>query len=96
MVGDVAAAVGLEHAHAGRLEQLGRRDQVLVGAGAASHGHDRVVLDDQLSDTMKAEIEGYYPEYVAPPHLDDPRRNETSWIYYKKVVNGERTPPDRD
>jgi hypothetical protein len=50
---------------------------------------------DQLSDTMKAEIAMYYPEYDAPPPLDDPRRNETSWIYYKKVRDGERKAPER-
>ncbi len=51
---------------------------------------------DQLSDTMKAEIEKHYPDYDAPPPLDDPRRNETSWIYYKKVRDGERKAPERD
>lgn len=51
---------------------------------------------DQLSDTMKAEIEKHYPDYDAPPPLDDPRRNETSWIYYKKVRDGERKAPVRD
>ena len=51
---------------------------------------------DQLSATMQAEIEKHYPEYVEPPPLDDPRRNETSWIYYKKVREGERKAPERD
>ncbi len=51
---------------------------------------------DDMSDTMKAEIENHYPEYVAPPPLDDPRRNETSWIYYKKIRDGEREAPKRD
>ncbi len=51
---------------------------------------------DQMSDTMKAEIEKHYPEYVAPPPADDTRRNETSWLYYKKIRDGERKPPDRD
>lgn len=51
---------------------------------------------DQLSDTMKAEIEAHYPDYVAPPPLDDDRPNETSWIYYKKVREGVREAPERD
>ena len=50
---------------------------------------------DELSDTMKREIRAYYPDYVAPPPLDDDRRNETSWIYYQRVQSGERTLPDR-
>ncbi len=51
---------------------------------------------DQMSDTMKAEIEKHYPEYVAPPPADDMRRNETSWLYYKKIRDGERQAPERD
>jgi len=50
---------------------------------------------DDMPDTMKAEIARHYPEYTSPPASDDPRRNETSWIYYKKVREGERQPPDR-
>lgn len=51
---------------------------------------------DDMSDLMKAEIRTYYPDYVAPPPLDDERRNETSWLYYKKVRDGERMLPDRN
>ena len=51
---------------------------------------------DDMSDTMKAEIATHYPEYTDPPPADDPRRNETSWIYYKKVREGEREAPQRD
>jgi hypothetical protein len=51
---------------------------------------------DQLSDTMKAEIAEHYPEYDSPPPVDDARRNETSWIYYKKIRDGERKAPERD
>ena len=43
---------------------------------------------DQLSDLLKSEIAANYPEYVAPPPLDDPRRNETSWTYMKKIIDG--------
>lgn len=51
---------------------------------------------DDMSDTMKNEIRQHYPDYVSPPPSDDPRRNETSWIYYKKVRDGERDAPKRD
>lgn len=50
---------------------------------------------DDMSDTMKIEIARHYPEYTAPPPADDMRRNETSWSYYKKIREGERTAPDR-
>ncbi len=39
---------------------------------------------DDLSATMKAEIDSNYPEYRNPPPLDDQRPNETSWTYFKK------------
>ncbi|MEM7501705.1 MAG: DUF1838 family protein [Pseudomonadota bacterium] len=51
---------------------------------------------DDMSDTIKREIRDHYPDYVGPPPLDDPRRNETSWLYYKKVRDGERRAPDRN
>ncbi|MEM7612437.1 MAG: DUF1838 family protein [Pseudomonadota bacterium] len=51
---------------------------------------------NDLSERMKGEIRNHYPDYVAPPPLDDARKNETSWMYYKRVRDGERTLPDRD
>ena len=51
---------------------------------------------DQLSDRMKNEIRTHYPDYVGPPPADDMRRNETSWMYYQRVRDGERTAPNRN
>lgn len=50
---------------------------------------------DDMSDLMKQEIREHYPDYVEPPPLDDQRPNETSWIYYQKVRDGERVAPSR-
>lgn len=50
---------------------------------------------DDMSDAMKQEIAEHYPDYTQPPPLDDERRNETSWLYYKKVQDGERVAPQR-
>ena len=50
---------------------------------------------DDISELMKNEIRTHYPDYVGPPPLDDERRNETSWLYYKKVRDGERQVPER-
>lgn len=50
---------------------------------------------EQLSDVMKAEIRQHYPDYVDAPPTDDARRNETSWIYYKRLKEGEREAPKR-
>jgi hypothetical protein len=44
---------------------------------------------DELSVTMKAEIESNYPEYAEPPALDDGRPNETSWTFFKKSLSAE-------
>ena len=48
---------------------------------------------DQLPDMMKTEIAENYPEYVAPPPLDDLRRNETSWTYMKKIIDSREESP---
>lgn len=39
---------------------------------------------------MKAELIAKFPEYQAPPPLDDQRPNETSWTYFKKMIDSER------
>lgn len=46
---------------------------------------------DELSDVMKAEIAANYPEYREPPPLSDDRPNETSWTYFKKILEGRKT-----
>ena len=47
----------------------------------------RVASSENTSETMKAEIRQNYPIYTAPPPLDDTRPNETSWTYFKKVLD---------
>jgi hypothetical protein len=41
---------------------------------------------DQLPEVMKREIAANYPEYTAPPPVDDTRPNETSWTYFGKKL----------
>ena len=41
---------------------------------------------DELPDIMKDEIALNYPDYTAPPPLDDTRHNETTWTAFKKWV----------
>ena len=45
---------------------------------------------DDISPTMKAEIERVYPAYRNPPPLDDQRPNETSWTYFKKMIDARK------
>jgi hypothetical protein len=42
---------------------------------------------DDLSETMRNWIAKNTPEYASPPPLDDERRNETSWTFFKKVLD---------
>lgn len=44
---------------------------------------------DDLSDRMRQTIAKSYPEYASPPPLDDQRRNETSWTFFKKVLDAQ-------
>lgn len=46
---------------------------------------------DDISSTMKAEIDKNYPAWRNPPPLDDQRRNETSWTYFKKIIDSQKT-----
>ena len=48
---------------------------------------------DDLSATMRAEIDKNYPAYRSPPPLDDQRPNETSWTYFKKLVDARKPAP---
>ena len=45
---------------------------------------------DDLSPTMRAEIDKNYPAYRNPPPLDDQRPNETSWTYFKKIIDARK------
>lgn len=45
-----------------------------------------------LGPVIKTFITTRAPKYKMPPPLDDDRPNETSWTYYKKVVEGGKFP----
>jgi hypothetical protein len=48
---------------------------------------------EDLSPTMKAEIEKSFPAYRDPPPLDDQRPNETSWTFFKKIIDARKPAP---
>jgi hypothetical protein len=50
---------------------------------------------EELPAVLKNEIKVNYPEYAAPPPLDDARPNMTSWKYYDGVKKGEIKAPKR-
>lgn len=41
---------------------------------------------EELPTIMKLEIAKNYPEYNEPPPADDDRPNETSWTYFRRMV----------
>lgn len=43
-----------------------------------------------LPQVLRDEIAATYPTYDTPPPLDDARKNETSWTYFKKRFDAER------
>jgi hypothetical protein len=63
--------------------EMGGRIGYIIFSGAGK----RVAGFDALPDVLKSEISSNYPEYKEPPPLDDARPNETSWTYFKKVID---------
>jgi hypothetical protein len=45
---------------------------------------------EQLPAVLKDEIRKNYPIYMTAPPLDDARPNETSWTYYKKLMDAKK------
>ena len=50
---------------------------------------------NELPKLVRDEIRKNYPEYDAPPPLDDPRANMTSWKYFDGVRKGDIKAPKR-
>ncbi len=63
--------------------EMGGRIGYMIFSGAGR----RVSSFDALPDVLKDEINARYAEFKAPPPLDDARPNETSWTYFKKVLD---------
>ena len=63
--------------------EMGGRVGYMIFSGAGR----KISSFDALPDVLKAEIAAKYPEYKTPPSVDDTRPNETSWTYFKKVVD---------
>jgi hypothetical protein len=70
---------------------MGGREGVIYFSTAGR----RLDAFDELPAVLKSEIAKNYPEYAAPPPLDDSRPNMTSWKYYDAVKKGEVKAPRR-
>jgi hypothetical protein len=62
--------------------EMGDRPGMMIIVAAGK----RLAKWDDLTELMKNEIKLSYPDYTAPPPLDDKRPNETSWTYFKKLL----------
>ncbi len=67
------------------MEMSGREGQFYVSTGGRM-----LRKHDDLPQRVKDEIAKNYPTYNMPPPTDDPRPNETSWTYFKKMVPAEK------
>ena len=66
--------------------KMGDRAGQMIYNGAGK----RVSSWDELPEVLKDELMRVKPEYATPPPIDDDRPNETSWTYFKKVVDEQR------
>ncbi len=71
--------------------QMGGREGVIYMHTAGL----RLSSWDALPDSLKHEVDTWYPEYRSPPPLTDDRRNVTSWMYYQRVREGREEAPKR-
>ncbi len=82
---------GLDDAHVGwsRVSQwlpwmeMGNRAGQVIYHGAGK----RMRNWDDLPENLRHEVATNYPGFDSPPPVDDTRRNETSWTYFKKWVD---------
>ena len=55
------------------------------------HGAGKRVRSwEELPQILRDEVARNYPGFDSPPPLDDDRRNETSWTYFKKWVDAKK------
>ena len=66
--------------------KMGDRVGQMIYNGAGK----RIASWDELPEVLKTELVTHKPEYREPPPLDDARPNETSWTYFKKVIDARR------
>lgn len=71
------------------MKMRGRQGQLIHHAAGA-----KLKAFQDLPDVMKAEIETNYPQYTAPPAVDDSRPNETSWTVFRKTIDAARAGRD--
>ncbi len=66
--------------------EMGGREGIMITNATG----DMLGSFDELPAIIKDEIKANYPAYTAPPPLDDARPNETSWTYFKKIIDAKK------
>ncbi len=66
--------------------EMGSRDGYMVTNTTGR----KLASFEELPAVLKTEIRSNYPAYVAPPPGDDKRPNETSWTYYRKLIDAKK------
>jgi hypothetical protein len=66
--------------------EMGGRDGLMVMNATGQ----KVAGIDQLPEVIRTQISSNYPAWTAPPPVDDARPNETSWTYFKKVLEARK------
>jgi hypothetical protein len=67
------------------MEMSGRSGLMVMNATG-----QKVAGVDGLPAVLRTEIHERYPAWTAPPPVDDKRPNETSWTYFKKVLEARK------
>lgn len=67
------------------MKMRGRQGQIVFNAMGA-----KLRSFDELPKLLRDEIAARYPDYVAPPPLDDARPNATTWTVFKGKVDEQR------
>lgn len=67
------------------MKMRGRQGQMVFNAMGA-----KIASFDELPKVIKDEIAANYPEYVAPPPVDDKRPNATTWTVFRQKIDAER------
>lgn len=69
--------------------RMGDRPGSLVYAGSGQ----KVSSFDALPPSLREEIDRAYPAWRSPPPLDDSRPNETTWTYFKRMLDSRKSKP---
>jgi hypothetical protein len=69
--------------------EMGSRSGLMIFHGAGK----KIASWDDLPEILKAEMKKNYPGFETPPPADDKRPNETSWTYFKKIIDAKPKAP---